>query len=121
MAGRPSRSLHPGSPGCRRPRAYHPHEPPLRILKRCGGGNHRHVADGKQIERGELKMLVHWIWLSTRPHVSDRVKVELVRHFQDPEAVYYADAGSMLEVRELGFNSTPKLESTKKALKAKKK
>jgi len=39
-------------------------------------------------------MLVHWIWLSTRPHISDRVKVELVRTFQDPEAVYYADADS---------------------------
>lgn len=33
----------------------------------------------------------------------------------------YADAGSMLEVRELGFNSAPKLETTKKAIKAKKK
>jgi len=39
-------------------------------------------------------MLAHWIWLSTRPHISDRVKVELVRTFQDPEAVFYADAGS---------------------------
>ena len=36
-------------------------------------------------------MLVHWIWLSTRAHMSDRVKVELVRHFQDPEAVFFAD------------------------------
>ena len=39
-------------------------------------------------------MLVHWIWLSTRSHVSDRMKVELVRRFQDPEAVYFADSGS---------------------------
>ena len=43
-------------------------------------------------------MLVHWIWLSTRPHVSDRIKVELVRRFQDPEAIYFADAESFAQV-----------------------
>ena len=39
-------------------------------------------------------MLVHWIWLATRNHVSDRLKVELVRHFQDPETIYFADVES---------------------------
>ena len=39
-------------------------------------------------------MIVHWIWLATRPGVNDRVKVELVRHFHDPESVYFADADS---------------------------
>ena len=39
-------------------------------------------------------MLVHWIWLSTRAHVGDRTKVELLRHFQDPEGVYFADPES---------------------------
>ena len=34
-------------------------------------------------------MLVHWIWLSTRSHVSDRVKAELLRHFSDAEDIYY--------------------------------
>ena len=46
-------------------------------------------------------MIVHWIWLSTRPHISDRVKVELVRHFQDPEAIYFADSGSFAQIEEL--------------------
>ena len=46
-------------------------------------------------------MLVHWIWLSTRPHVSDRIKVELVRRFQDPEAIYFADAESFAQVDDL--------------------
>ena len=46
-------------------------------------------------------MLVHWIWLSTRPHISDRLKVELVRHFQDPEAIYFADADSFTQVEGL--------------------
>ncbi len=35
-------------------------------------------------------MLAHWIWLATRQSVSDRMKVELLRHFQDPEDIYYA-------------------------------
>ena len=43
-------------------------------------------------------MLVHWIWLATRPHINERVKVELVRHFQDPEAVYFADAAAYAQV-----------------------
>ena len=37
-----------------------------------------------------MKMLAHWIWLATRQNVSDRMKVELLRHFQDPEDIYYA-------------------------------
>lgn len=35
-------------------------------------------------------MLVHWIWLATRPHINDRMKLELLRSFCDPEAVYFA-------------------------------
>ena len=46
-------------------------------------------------------MLVHWIWLSTRPHISDRLKVQLVRRFQDPEAIYFADADSFSQVEGL--------------------
>ena len=36
-------------------------------------------------------MLVHWIWLAHRPGVSDRMKAELLRHFSDPEDIYFAD------------------------------
>lgn len=39
-------------------------------------------------------MLLHWIWLATRPSVNDRIKAEVLRHFQDPEDAYYADAES---------------------------
>ncbi len=46
-------------------------------------------------------MLAHWIWLATRPHISDRIKADLVRHFQDPEAVYFADADSYREIEGL--------------------
>ena len=36
-------------------------------------------------------MLIHWIWLSTRPGVSDRARAELLRHFQDAEDIYFAE------------------------------
>ena len=36
-------------------------------------------------------MIVHWIWLATRQNIPDWQKVELVRHFQDPENVFFAD------------------------------
>ena len=36
-------------------------------------------------------MLVHWIWLAHRPGLGPRTRVELLRHFRDPEAVYFAD------------------------------
>ena len=35
-------------------------------------------------------MLIHWIWLATRPNLTDLVKLELVRHFGDAESVYFA-------------------------------
>ena len=46
-------------------------------------------------------MLVHWIWLSTRRSISDRVKAELVRQFQDPEAIYFADAETFSQIENL--------------------
>ena len=46
-------------------------------------------------------MLVHWIWLSTRLHINERVKVELVRRFQDPETIYFADPGSFAQIEGL--------------------
>lgn len=45
-------------------------------------------------------MLVHWIWLATR-YVSDRMKVELLRHFQDPEEIFYARQGDFCHVEDL--------------------
>ena len=46
-------------------------------------------------------MIVHWIWLATRHGISDRVKVELVRHFQDPENIYFADPDSFRQLEDL--------------------
>ena len=37
-------------------------------------------------------MLVHWIWFAHRPSVPDRMKQELLAHFQEPEDMYFADS-----------------------------
>lgn len=46
-------------------------------------------------------MLVHWIWLAHRPGFGPRRKAELLEHFRDPEAVYYAREEAL---RQLGLS-----------------
>ncbi len=46
-------------------------------------------------------MLVHWIWLAHRPGVSDRMKAELLRHFSDPEDIYFADEEAFSHIEGL--------------------
>lgn len=36
-------------------------------------------------------MLIHWIWLATRPDVSDRQKLAVLDAFGDPEDIFYGD------------------------------
>lgn len=36
-------------------------------------------------------MLLYWLWLANRPHISDREKLQLLGHFDSPEACYLAD------------------------------
>ena len=36
-------------------------------------------------------MIAHWIWLAHRPGLTDYMKAELLRHFSDPEDIYFAD------------------------------
>ena len=43
-------------------------------------------------------MLLHWIWLAHRPGVTDRMKLKLLQHFQDPEDIYFADGESYRHV-----------------------
>ncbi len=46
-------------------------------------------------------MLVHWIWLATRPGVSDRQRVALMERFADAEDVYFADRAALSAVAGL--------------------
>ena len=56
-------------------------------------------------------MLSHWIWLSTREHINDRVKAELVRQFQDPETIYFADTESFTKIEGLSAAGKKSLEN----------
>ena len=46
-------------------------------------------------------MIVHWIWLATRPNITDWVKVELLHSFQDPETIFFAEPESYKRVEGL--------------------
>ena len=46
-------------------------------------------------------MLIHWIWLATRSGMNDRMKTDILQHFQDPEDAFYADAEAFRQVEGL--------------------
>ena len=46
-------------------------------------------------------MLVHWIWFAHRPDLTDRMKLQLLQHFQDPEEIYFAREDAFLQFEEL--------------------
>ena len=50
-------------------------------------------------------MLVHWIWLAHRPGLNDRAKLALLRHFSDPEDIFFADSGAFDHIEELSAES----------------
>ncbi len=43
-------------------------------------------------------MLIHWLWLATRPDLSDRAKAALLQSHNDAEDIYFADAESFSEL-----------------------
>ncbi len=46
-------------------------------------------------------MLLHWIWLATRPNLNERDKQALLRYFHDPEDVFYADPEAFAQIEGL--------------------
>ncbi len=42
-------------------------------------------------------MLIHWLWLATRPSLSDRAKAALIEQFYDAEDIYFADSYAQAE------------------------
>lgn len=55
-------------------------------------------------------MLVHWIWLATRPDITDTLKVEILRHFQDPEAAFFANEDSYSGIEGLAAEGIASLK-----------
>lgn len=43
-------------------------------------------------------MLIHWIWLATRPNVNDYERAQLLQHFSDAEDIYFADEAMLAAV-----------------------
>lgn len=43
-------------------------------------------------------MLIHWIWLATRPELNDRQKLAVLDAFGDPEDIFYADKARFADV-----------------------
>lgn len=54
-------------------------------------------------------MLIHWIWLATRPSVNDRTKAELVRAFWDAEDVFFASKEDLSDVEGLSVDGMESL------------
>lgn len=46
-------------------------------------------------------MLIHWIWLATRPDLSDRQKLAVLDRFRDPEEIFYAEKASFFNIESL--------------------
>ena len=46
-------------------------------------------------------MLIHWIWLATRPELNEREKVALLDAFRDPEEIYYGDKSAYAKVESM--------------------
>ena len=55
-------------------------------------------------------MLIHWIWFSQRPGLSDRSRAEILQHFQDAEDVYFADAEAFTAVDGLSEEAVASLQ-----------
>lgn len=55
-------------------------------------------------------MLIHWIWFSQRPGLSDRARAEILQHFQDAEDVYFADAEAFTSVDGLSEEAVASLQ-----------
>lgn len=53
-------------------------------------------------------MLIHWIWLATRPNLHEREKLALLQYFRDPEDIFYAESDAYAGVEgisEEGFQA----------------
>lgn len=43
-----------------------------------------------------MASLRYWLWLANLQGVSNQLKLSLLEHFQEPDAIYYGDRGEYL-------------------------
>ncbi len=55
-------------------------------------------------------MLIHWIWFSTRPNLSDRAKANLLQYFRDAEDIYFAGEEGYAIVEDLSKEGLQSLQ-----------
>ena len=55
-------------------------------------------------------MLLHWIWLATRPNLHDRDKLALLRYFHDPEDIFYAEKEAFSQIEGLNAETVEALQ-----------
>ena len=48
-------------------------------------------------------MLLYWLWLAQCNEVKDGVKAALVRHFEDPERLFFAEKQQILDAEIQGL------------------
>lgn len=69
------------------------------------------MADDEIIKREKgPKMLIHWIWLATRPDLNDRDKLAILTHFRDPEDIFYAEPEAFKEIDGLTVKGADALQ-----------
>ena len=58
-------------------------------------------------------MLIHWIWLATRPNMNDREKLAVLEHFGDPEDAFCADQEALkgMEYVSFGFGENNRVRA----------
>ena len=54
-------------------------------------------------------MLIHWLWFATRTGMGDKTKSVLLSHFEDPEAIYFAQELEFERFEELGGSAVESL------------
>lgn len=57
-----------------------------------------------------MASLKYWVWLSTLRGVSNQIKLALLEHFVEPDAVYYADSAEYLQVEGMTRAAAETLE-----------
>ena len=58
-------------------------------------------------------MLVHWIWFAHRANVSDRMKLEILEHFREPEDIYFADSQAFTHIPGITAEAIASLQDKK--------